>query len=324
MARIASFIATALLIVAAASAVDAKLIVAAVQLVPEGGVSPLDSGINAGLQVAEVLNDLATGSSSTSGIVRRGQAGINADAVPDLVVFPEYGLLGNFSTGMCSQGPSSLERWTEMCHPLPAGGKVDCGFIVLPTPLHVIACSQYANAYANITVSVNLCERCEGSTEAGGPCAITAGASPVPGNKNTSRVAFFNTQVVLRGLQVVQSYRKVHPWATDCFDTPTLDVRSFDVSNSAGTSTVKFGLFTCFDIVFPEPSASLLAQGIRHFAYASAIPTIGRAAVELFGKTHNSTMVNANLQTGQTGVSAAGTLLAGCDDSMPCAAIAAI
>jgi predicted amidohydrolase len=165
---------------------------------------------------------------------------------------------------------------------------------------------------------VNLCERCTGSREAGGPCAVSKAQSPVPAWK-TSNMSFFNTQVALRGQTVVQTYRKSHPWATDCYDTPVVDYRAFNVS---GTS---FGLFTCFDIAFKEPATGLLAAGIRAFSYSSAIPLIGRDAVKLFSDVHNATMVNANLQSGQTAVTKDGRVLADCGAfAGTCAAIATV
>jgi predicted amidohydrolase len=283
--------------------------VAAVQLVPASGITPIAAGMNAGMQVASIVANLTA----------------PGGAMPDLVVFPEYNMLGNYSTSMCADALWSYAgSFYEGCVAVPDPGEdIDCSASD-DYPLRSIACNPAAEQYKHVTISINLCERCEGSTLPGGRCAVAAKASPAPIWKNVT-MGFFNTQVVIRGTRIVQTYRKLHPWATECYDTPELQVRNFTVWNKAASASKTFGLFTCFDIVFPQPSGSLLASGVHSFSYSSAIPLVGREAVKLFSLLHNATMVNANLQSGQTAISHAGVVLAECAAAeMPCAAVATL
>ncbi len=67
------------------------------------------------------------------------------------------------------------------------------------------------------------------------------------------------------------------------------------------------GIFVCFDILFPTPSTTLVAQGVRHFLYSSAIPLVGALAMEAWTLLHQSTILGSCLQDGQSGVFVNGT-----------------
>ena len=284
--------------------------VAAVQLVPASGASAILASLYSALQVTDLLAHIAAGTLPTGGVAVGNASGVR----PDLVVFPEYTLLGNFSTGTCGAPDKDLDM-NHGCAEVPAAGAdVDCSQ-GSRDPIATIVCDIEARQYENITFSVNMCERCVGDSGPGGKCAVTKAQSPAPAWK-PSNVSFFNTQVVVRGRKVLATYRKFHPWATDCYDTPELQVRTFNLTTTgagpSSSASETFGLFTCFDIVFPQPADSLFAEGVRFVSYSSAIPLIAHDAVAIYSKTHNVTMVNANLQPGQTSVVQRGETQAKC------------
>jgi predicted amidohydrolase len=296
-----------------------SLAVAAVQMTPASGANSVEADGLSGVEIGHIVSSI---------LARDGSVAIkaNTSSTPDLVVFPEYALLGNWSTDVCSTA-EGVAQFNQNCFPVPnAGGEISCDdSSAAASGLHALVCGPNSTVYASTLISVNVCERCDGDTSASGPCAVTKSQAPAPTGKNTANTAYFNTQVVVRGRRVVQTYRKMHPWATSCYDTPAEQLRAFNVTNAAGTATRVFGLFTCFDIMFPQPSGSLLAEGISAFSYSSAIPLIGRDAVRLFGLIHGATMVNSNLQYGQTAVSVNGTVIAECETTDgTCAAIADI
>ena len=71
------------------------------------------------------------------------------------------------------------------------------------------------------------------------------------------------------GGKLIAKYRKMHIFSLckGCFDTPaSVDVVTFQTSFG-----VEFGLFICFDLVYPHPAADLaLRRGVRHIAYPTS------------------------------------------------------
>ncbi|RYY37215.1 hypothetical protein EON62_01280 [archaeon] len=116
----------------------------------------------------------------------------------------------------------------------------------------------------------------------------------------------YNVELVYNATgALVAKYRKVHPWYTKCFVTPATPdyiVAPLPFGN--------FGIFTCFDIMWPTPGPVLVNQyGIRHFIYSAAIPLIGSAAEALWSDVHGSLLLSSNLMDGQSGVFVNGTRL---------------
>eukprot|EP00331_Platyophrya_macrostoma_P020513 CAMPEP_0176475806 /NCGR_PEP_ID=MMETSP0127-20121128/43803_1 /TAXON_ID=938130 /ORGANISM="Platyophrya macrostoma, Strain WH" /LENGTH=244 /DNA_ID=CAMNT_0017871427 /DNA_START=62 /DNA_END=792 /DNA_ORIENTATION=- len=128
-------------------------------------------------------------------------------------------------------------------------------------PLAVLGCSDAAR---HMTISYNTVER---ATE---------------GNHTE---LFFNTQVIVANGTVLARYRKYHP---------PLELVTFNVSG------VRFGVFTCYDILFDHPKQDLVAEGISYFSYSSAIPIVGATAVQLFSAINKVTVVSSDLTPGQS------------------------
>ena len=211
----------------------------------------------------------------------------------DLIVFPEYALYGSYSMdSACSQNGNHMpDGFCEVVG--VAGDTVNCE-LAGSSMLSAIACGPAAS---QTTVSYNACEM-------------------VPANA-THGTEYFNTQVVVKGGVILAKYRKYHVWAKKCFNSPSLEVVKFQVQNTT------FGLFTCFDILFKDPKQILVDEGVKFFSYSSAIPLIARDAVKLFSWTNGVTVVNSNLQSGQTSVIQKGTTLSDCSgQSGLCVAIA--
>ncbi|XP_073319740.1 biotinidase-like [Pagrus major] len=77
----------------------------------------------------------------------------------------------------------------------------------------------------------------------------------------------FNTNVVFRsdGLLVAR-YHKYNLYFEDAFDTPPQpEIITFDTPFAG-----RFGLLICFDILFHEPTVTLVEQGVRQLIYPTA------------------------------------------------------
>lgn len=236
----------------------------------------------AGLRVGAAQIVTTTGV-SPSDTIRRNAAAIAEVALNattggvDFIAFAEFALMGNYDFSSCkslnhSDGISSYAETLP-----PVGSPLNC---TANLPLSVIGCSEAAR-YA--TISYNTVEAVSGANGA---------------------TQFFNTQVVVFNGTIVARYRKFHPFYTDCFDTPLLELVTFNVS---GTT---FGVFTCYDIMFNDPKQDLVAMGITHFSYSSAIPLIGTAAVQIFSSLNHVTVVSSDLSFGQSAVVVKGLTLA--------------
>ena len=120
----------------------------------------------------------------------------------------------------------------------------------------------------------------------------------------------------------VANYHKSHPWKTDCFvEPPASAVQHVTLRTLFG---VEFGVFTCKDILYPDPAVTLVKAGVKHFLYSAAIPLVGSAAVRTFSWVHNVSMVYSNLQEGQGGRFTDGSKLTGSfggDDDVLVAAV---
>jgi predicted amidohydrolase len=193
-----------------------------------------------------------------------------------LIVFPEFALIGDFNFLSC-QSPSDLEPYSEPIG--PAGTRVEC-LTSLFTPLQHIGCLVPTKF-----ISYNTVEK-DGSN-------------------------YYNTQVVTFNYTIVARYRKFHVFYTKCFTSPKLELVTFNVS-----SVYRFGIFTCFDILFSDPKMDLVKMGVKYFSYSSAIPVIGHDAVALFSGLYNVSVVSANNDLGEGGVVIDGKFGAACPASM--------
>uniref|UniRef100_A0A7S1G5Q6 CN hydrolase domain-containing protein n=1 Tax=Bicosoecida sp. CB-2014 TaxID=1486930 RepID=A0A7S1G5Q6_9STRA len=189
----------------------------------------------------------------------------------DVVVFPEFGAYGGGFTGKCS-APTDKSAY---CETYPEGGAGANPCVSGSGPASLVAASCAARN-ASVMASFNLCD-----------------ARP-EGNYNAQLV--FGADGTL-----LANYHKSHPWQQKCFvEPPAADIEHVIVDAPFG---VKFGVFTCKDILYNDPAAVLAKQyGIKHFLYSAAIPLIGADAARLFTVAHNVTLVMGNLQSGQTGV----------------------
>lgn len=161
-----------------------------------------------------------------------------------------------------------------------------------------IACSALAQS-ALLTVTYNTCE-------------LTADGG------------VFNTEVVVRNGSFVAKYRKFNVFYKKCFDSPALELVTFHVTSRNNSRTERFGIFTCYDILWPHPKDDLVKRGVKYFNFASAIPLIATAAVQAFSWLSGSVVVNANAQTGQSAVIQKGSVLAKCTSGSTCVALAQV
>ena len=179
------------------------------------------------------------------------------------------------------------EEWTEACTiPQNASTSSWCAsypdMVVLPTCSGSLSFDAALSCTARehgVILSVNLCER------------ASEGA--------------FNTQVIYDadGWRRAK-YRKAHPWERRCFARPART--DAVVFNSTALAGVTLGIFTCLDIAFKEPAATLLEQGVRLFAYsASYVPGSAKRA---WSALHGSTLLSSDRH--DAGVYQHGSLLA--------------
>uniref|UniRef100_A0A671TH37 Biotinidase n=1 Tax=Sparus aurata TaxID=8175 RepID=A0A671TH37_SPAAU len=108
----------------------------------------------------------------------------------------------------------------------------------------------------------------------------------------------FNTNVVFRsdGLLVAR-YHKYNLYFEDAFDTPPQpEIITFDTPFAG-----RFGLITCFDILFHEPTVTLVKQGLRQLIYPTAwmnqLPLLDTIQFQrAFSLGSNVTLLAANIR----------------------------
>ena len=303
-----SFLVTiaALLLLAAPTSVHARR-VAAVQHVLRNGSTPAATGTANAAAYAALASQAA------------------AQGV-ELVVFPEFGVYGPGNWRGSGSGQTCPEAMAGLCHPVPAvGTEIACANATVGSGdalAHLACLAPQAAEYANVSLSVNLCEAAANGTH-------------------------YNTQVVLRGTLVVAVYRKRHPWDTQCFAVPDLELVTFRLPPSNASAAAvgravrvaanavvapnaaapsgwsrRIGVFTCADILFKHPKDDLVKMGVEYFAYASAIP-VAEVPVDGWSLLAKTTVVNGNMQEGWSAVYRHGKKLAGCKkDQGECFAVA--
>lgn len=84
----------------------------------------------------------------------------------------------------------------------------------------------------------------------------------------------YNTELVLSDDgSVIARYYKTHEWypLKAAIDEP-VDQPLIKYTTSFG---VQFGIFMCFDIMWPSPAKDLVEDGVRHFTYSVAVRLLG-------------------------------------------------
>jgi len=210
-----------------------------------------------------------------------------------IVVFPEFGLGGNFL---------DRDSMLPFCGPLPAIGTTPCAsqqqrqnyqqdvtFAIDNTSV-VYQASCMAAKYKTIVV-LNTCEviPCSNSST-----SETNETCPVDGRLQ------YNTEIVLDETGTLLAiYHKSHPFYINCFNTP----HPYDVVTFNASFGVEFGIFICLDIAFDTPAQALLAQGVRAFSYSASIPNATASfAFETWTKKYQSSLLVSNLDHSVGGV----------------------
>jgi pantetheine hydrolase len=97
---------------------------------------------------------------------------------------------------------------------------------------------------------------------------------------------------------IVAKYHKTHVWLSnlDKYDQP---VTTEYVTYKSPSIGVEFGLFICFDIVFPDPAKVLVERGVKHFLYAVQQAYIGDATLmPYWSRNNNAALLASNIAMG--------------------------
>lgn len=100
---------------------------------------------------------------------------------------------------------------------------------------------------------------------------------------------------------IVAKYHKTHVWFANLvkYDQPVVTEY---VTYKSPTIGVEFGLFICFDIVFPDPAKVLVSRGIKHFLYAVQQAYLGDATLmPLWSRNNNAALLASNVASGEKG-----------------------
>lgn len=148
-----------------------------------------------------------------------------------------------------------------------------------------------------------------------------------PKGFNPSAPSYYNTQVVVGAGRILAVYPKFHPFFTNCFDKPSLQLTTFNTL----TSNATFGLFICFDIMFEDPKDLLVKKGIKYFSYSAAIPLVFQTVVGGFSGMNGVIVAASNMDGSSTvfvdGKSVAVNSASGCPMTVgpqPCVALASV
>ncbi|XP_039977536.1 biotinidase [Xiphias gladius] len=198
-----------------------------------------------------------------------------------ILVFPEDGLQGfNFSRSSISGYPETIpdpqqENWNPCTEP----GRYNNTEV-----LQRLSCM--ARRY-NLYLVANMADL--------QPCPLQT--SPSPSCPSDGRWQF-NTNVVFRSDgQLVARYHKHNLYFEEAFDTPPQpEIITFDTPFAG-----RFGLLTCFDILFQEPTVSLVERGVRQLIYPTAwmnqLPLLDAIQIQrAFSLGANVTLLAANIR----------------------------
>nr|XP_046273386.1 biotinidase-like [Scatophagus argus] len=212
------------------------------------------------------------------------QAAVASQQGAQILVFPEDGLQGfNFSRVSISGYLETIpDPQQESWNPCTEPGKHNNTEV-----LQRLSCM--ARRY-NLYVVANMADL--------QPCPLkTEPSSSCPSDGHWQ----FNTNVVFRsdGLLVAR-YHKYNLYFEDAFDTPPQpEIITFDTPFAG-----KFGLITCFDILFHEPTVALVEKGVRQLIFPTAwmnqLPLLDTIQFQrAFSLGANVTLLAANIRSDQ-------------------------
>ncbi|XP_037329487.2 biotinidase [Pungitius pungitius] len=209
------------------------------------------------------------------------QAALAAQQGAQILVFPEDGLQGfNFSRSSISGYLETIpDPKQESWNPCTEPGKHNNTEV-----LQRLSCM--ARRY-NLYLVANMADL--------QLCPPKTGPSSCPSDGRWQ----FNTNVVFRsdGLLVAR-YHKHNLYFEEAFDKPPRpEITTFDTP-FAGT----FGLITCFDILFQEPTLTLLEKGVRQMIFPTAwmnqLPLLDTIQFQrAFSSGANVTLLAANIRS---------------------------
>ncbi|KAM9416227.1 biotinidase-like isoform 1-T1 [Salvelinus alpinus] len=140
------------------------------------------------------------------------------------------------------------------------------------------------------------------------PCPLTSHPTCPPDGRWQ-----FNTDVVFRSDgSLAARYHKHNLYFENAFDAPPrLEVVTFDTPFAG-----RFGVFTCFDILFHDPTIRLLEQGIRQMVYPTAwmnqLPLLSAVQFQrAFSRGANTTLLAANIRADSLGMTGSGIFTPG-------------
>lgn len=97
---------------------------------------------------------------------------------------------------------------------------------------------------------------------------------------------------------MIAKYRKYHVWFIQAFDIPEPTLVTF--KSSFG---VEFGVFVCFDILFPSPPKDLINKGIKHFVFSVAMNFIlGKEVHRVWSENNNAVLLSSNVGQRWSGI----------------------
>ncbi|XP_011607778.2 biotinidase [Takifugu rubripes] len=211
------------------------------------------------------------------------QAARAAQQGAQIIVFPEDGLHGfNFSRTSISAYLETVpdpeqESWNPCLEPLRHNNT---------EVLQQLSCMARRN---NLYLVANMADL--------QPCSVSAAPSSCPPDGRWQ----FNTNVVFRsdGLLVAR-YHKYNLYFEAAFDAPPEpEIVTFDTPFAG-----KFGLITCFDILFQEPTVILVEKGVRQIIFPAAwmnqLPLLDIIQFQrAFSLGANVTLLAANIRNDQ-------------------------
>ena len=168
----------------------------------------------------------------------------------ELVVFPEDAISGFLFLSRNQLYPF-LEEIPDVSQSQSVNPCIDSGFEDREV-LKRLSC--FAKTYKMVLVA-NMGDK--------QPCPVSTNSSCPPDGRYQ-----FNTDVVFENDgRLIAKYHKEHLYGgeKEIFDTPPLTHVSFQTSFG-----VRFGVFTCYDILYCDPPLELVEQGVKNFIFPTA------------------------------------------------------
>eukprot|EP00300_Choanocystis_sp_HF-7_P035026 c48230_g1_i1.p1 GENE.c48230_g1_i1~~c48230_g1_i1.p1 ORF type:complete len:288 (-),score=58.29 c48230_g1_i1:56-919(-) len=207
---------------------------------------------------------------------------LSAQHGAQIVVTPEFGITGGTAV-QTRAGVVPFAEWLPSRTTLESTNVIPCeNALFLDSPiLQRMSC---AAANASVYLVVNMVD--------------------APGNDTV-----YNTAAVFDPTgALITKYWKSHPWYTKTFTKPAVpDLTTFEARFDDGAVT--FALMICFDIAFGNVGPVYVANGVRHFPYASAESELGPDIVGAFSKLHSTAMLASNMGDNVSSIYVNGTQL---------------